>query len=91
MTDTTAGDTGTEAAAATRANEAFGALKDEAAAIAKEQLDRVREVARTTYGRASERADLTRVELDDFVRGRPYEALAFAGLIGLALGLFLKR
>ncbi len=74
----------TNGAAAGRVQEALGVIADDVEARVRDKLDEVRDLA-------ADRASLAQLQVDDFVRTRPWEAVLFAAMGGLALGLLLRR
>lgn len=74
-----------------KVQDAIGALTGDLRTQAEGKLRQVRGAAQQAYGRVSERADVTRSEADEFIRNRPYEAVAIAAGVGLLLGLLIRR
>lgn len=74
-----------------KVQDALGALKGDLKMQAEGKLRQVRGAAQQAYGRVSEQADVTRSQADEFIRNRPYEAVALAAGVGLLLGLLVRR
>lgn len=78
-------------ATAAKLQDAFGSVAGEVQTIVRDRMDQVRQAAGATYQAARERGGATKDQMDEFVRARPWEAVSFAGLIGLAIGLYIAR
>jgi len=89
--DSTGSDGASGSAAAARLQDAFGAVAGEVQSIVQDRLGQVREAAAGAYDAAKVRGGETKDQMDDFVRTRPWEAVSFAALIGLAIGLYIAR
>ena len=82
---------GADGTGAARLQDAFGAVAGEVQSIVQDRLGQVREAAAGAYDAAKVRGGETKDQMDDFVRTRPWEAVSFAALIGLAIGLYIAR
>lgn len=74
-----------------KVQDAIGALRGDLKMQAEGKIRQVRGAAQEAYGKVSERAQVTRSDADEFIRTRPYEALAIAAGVGLLLGLLIRR
>lgn len=74
-----------------KVQDAIGALKGDLKMQAEGKIRQVRGAAQQAYGRVSEQAEVTRSQTDEFIRARPYEAVAIAAGVGLLLGLLVRR
>ena len=74
-----------------KVQDAIGALKGDLKMQAEGKIRQVRGAAQQAYGKVTERAQLTGTDADEFIRTRPYEAVAIAAGVGLLLGLLLRR
>jgi ElaB/YqjD/DUF883 family membrane-anchored ribosome-binding protein len=79
------------AAGSARLKDAAGAVAGEVQSIVQDRMAQVRQAAAGAYDAAKVRGGATKDQMDDFVRTRPWEAVSFAALIGLAVGLYIAR
>jgi ElaB/YqjD/DUF883 family membrane-anchored ribosome-binding protein len=74
-----------------KVQDALGAIKGDLKMQAEGKIRQVRGRAQEAYGRVAERTEITRTQTDEFIRTRPYEAVAIAAGVGLLLGLLIRR
>jgi ElaB/YqjD/DUF883 family membrane-anchored ribosome-binding protein len=74
-----------------KVQDAIGAIKGDLKMQAEGKMRQVRGKAQQVYGRVSERTELASTQADEFIRTRPYEAVAIAAGVGLLLGLLIRR
>jgi ElaB/YqjD/DUF883 family membrane-anchored ribosome-binding protein len=74
-----------------KVQDAIGALKGDLRMQAEGKLRQVRGAAQQAYGKVSGQAEVTRSQADEFIRTRPYEAVAVAAGVGLLIGLLVRR
>ncbi|HEY9219170.1 MAG TPA: CsbD family protein [Phenylobacterium sp.] len=74
-----------------KVQDAIGALTGDLRTQAEGKLRQVQGKAQEAYGRVSERAEVAGSQADEFIRNKPYEAVAIAAGVGLILGLLIRR
>jgi ElaB/YqjD/DUF883 family membrane-anchored ribosome-binding protein len=74
-----------------KVQDAIGALKGDLKLQAEGKLRQVRGAAQQAYGKVSGQAEITRSQADEFIRTKPYEAVAVAAGVGLLIGLLIRR
>ena len=82
---------GARSASAAKLQGAASAVADEVQSIVQDRMTQVRQAAASAYDAAKVRGEGAKEQMDVYVRGRPWEAVSFAALIGLAIGLYIAR